>query len=217
MDMRRTLILLVATTGLWACGTGGDDGGSGGGSGSSSGLAGLLKGFGKAANGTGGEGGSGGGPIGTDGGLPVGGGSGGGASSSDCSTICARVMQCIPEGGCPNFGRLPDAQMNEVIAACVPACQQGLTDEALAEVNAATCTEIYQEISAGEPEVQAFCALEPASDADCSAFCQQLSMCGGEVTNELCQLTCLYGDGVRCILQNGTCNAPECAPYFPSD
>lgn len=213
--MKRVLILLVATTGLWACGTSGDDGGTGGGTGSS-GLAGLLKGFGKAANGSGGEGGSGGGPIGTDGGLPSG-GSGGGANTADCQAICQRVMQCIPEGGCPNFARLPDAQMNEVIAACVPACQQGLTDEALAEVNAATCTEIYQEISSGEPEVQAFCALEPASDADCSTFCQQLSMCGGEVTDELCRLTCLYGDGVRCILQNGTCNAPECASYFPAE
>lgn len=142
---------------------------------------------------------------------------GGGVSAASCQTICDRVVACIPEGGCPNFARLPDAQRDQVVAQCVPACRTGLTEEALSAVNAATCTEIFQEISAGEADVEAFCALEPASAADCTAFCEQLRGCGSELTDELCQLTCLYGAGVRCIRQNGTCQAPECGALFPSE
>lgn len=120
-------------------------------------------------------------------------------------------------GGCSNFARLPAAQKTQVMDQCVPACQQGLTGDALAQVNAASCADIYQEISAGEAEVRAFCELEPASAPDCTRFCGQLRECGSDLSDELCELTCLYGEGVRCILQNGTCNAPECRQYFPSD
>ena len=44
------LLLVVAAAGTWACGNSDDGGGGAGGSGS--GLAGLLKGFGKAAEGS---------------------------------------------------------------------------------------------------------------------------------------------------------------------
>ena len=206
------LLLVVAAAGTWACGNSDDGGGGAGGSGS--GLAGLLKGFGKAAEGS--TGGSGAPGLDTDGGLPSA-PAGGGVSAASCQTICDRVVACIPEGGCPNFARLPDAQRDQVVAQCVPACRTGLTEEALSAVNAATCTEIFQEISAGEADVEAFCALEPASAADCTAFCEQLRGCGSELTDELCQLTCLYGAGVRCIRQNGTCQAPECGALFPSE
>lgn len=203
---------------LGACGGSDDDGDGAGGGGTSSGggLAGLLKGFG-AGNSTG-NGNTGTGNTGSDAGVDSpGNGSGNGSGATDCESLCERVLGCVSEGGCPNFGRLPAAQQTQAQTECVASCRGGLDEQTASQAASMTCAQIYQEIAGADPDVQAFCALEPATEAECTDFCALIRGCGATVDEVTCQVTCFYGEGVRCVLEAGVCAGFEqCRALFPS-
>jgi hypothetical protein len=220
--------LLGATLLLAACSDDGDGGDAAGGSATDSPLSGLLSGFGTPGAGntarpasdagaTSGGGGGGGGAMGAGGAevaldagvvepvmpdTPV---------SENCSRICERIAECMPEG-CPNFGRLPEIVQNQTIADCEAKCGD-VTDEYADAVRRLSCEQVTAELLM-DADVSAFCALVPASETDCRRFCRQLQACGVDVTDEQCDTACLYNvAGVECIIERG-CEAGACAQHF---
>ncbi len=208
---------------LAACGDDGDGGDAAGGSSTDSPLSGLLSGFGTpgASNPTGpaADAGAGGG---------AGTGTGGTEAASDagivtpevpaepvtdnCSRVCARIAECLPEG-CPNFDRLPDDAQNETVADCESKCDD-VSDEYVDAVRRLSCAQVTEELLKA-PDVAAFCALVPATEDVCDQFCDLITECTPAFPRESCALACLYAaDGVACVVENG-CDSGACAQYFP--
>jgi len=202
--------VLVAALVLPACG-GGDDDSSG--SSDEGGLSSVFKKF---------IGGSGAGGAADGGTAAVPPGGGGTLSAQDCQGLCAKVVGCVGEA-CPNYLRIPEDLRGNGESDCRSSC--GGTPISAAELqqfNAASCQQVYQLVSADSPDFTSFCAQQPVSDPECAQFCRLFAGCleaAGQPQLQAgqCELTCIWGDAVRCVMQNGSCGGFEqCQRLFPS-
>lgn len=208
---RPALVFGLLACGLAACG---DDGGTSGPADAGSPLSSLLSGFSPTSGLPGDER-----AEASDAGTP-------GAVSPDataatpgggagCEAFCGVLFECLPVG-CPNFDRLTPLVRGEFADACVRDCA-GVTDDQVAELRAYGCPAIAAELMK-DPGLGEFCALEPASEADCARFCQQVRDCGSDLGDAVCRALCFYGEGVTCALEReNPCDLEACKGYFPQE
>lgn len=130
------------------------------------------------------------------------------AESGDyCALLCERVFECLP-AGCPNFTRLTEPEVDALVNGCRQECA-GITREVYEQYTSYACEDIAREIRRTVPDVEAYCSLVPVSDAECEVFCTHVRECGWPATDEQCESSCVYADGVHCILENG-CRFAAC-------
>jgi len=130
-----------------------------------------------------------------------------------CDAFCGLLLDCLPTG-CPNFARLSPSTRDGFGATCVRDCA-GMTSEQVEEIRSYGCEAIAAELTK-DPGLAAFCALKPASPADCDRACEQLGTCGAPVNEAFCNGICFYGEGIACILENENgCDFDACSAHFP--
>jgi hypothetical protein len=134
------------------------------------------------------------------------------AGDDACAAFCDVLLGCLPVG-CPNFERLSPAMRGEYAAACLRDCT-GVTTPQVEELRGYGCPAIATELLK-DPGLAAFCALEPASEADCDRACEQVRACGVTVADTFCNGLCFYGEGIACTLENG-CDFEACRAYYPA-
>jgi hypothetical protein len=202
--MRTFITLVCAGLFLGACGGDDDDDGGGKQGGALGGILGQAFGSnGGPLNGGGGDTNGNANGEGDGNGQPA-----AGSTEDNCQAVCDRVFSCLNEG-CPNYQKLPQATIDQGKAECVQnVCAQGNgTDAAVQQVRQATCQQITQELEGESADLATFCALEPASDEDCTSFCAWVDDCaaqsgGTAPSEEECRLSCFYGDAVRCVVHD---------------
>lgn len=217
----RTALVAVICFAVSACDDDADDAAA---ADAGSPLSSLLSGYSPGSGLPGESAATGGDPADADAGAAGGEGGGGGADGvgaaggrddtggdDACTAFCGVLLGCLPVG-CPNFERLSPVVRGEYAAACLRDCT-GVTTAQVDELRGYGCPAIATELLK-DPGLAAFCALEPASEADCDRACEQLRACGATVSDTLCNGLCFHGDGIACTLENG-CDFEACRAEYP--